>query len=97
MHDIDYRPRIEYKLIPCGVLHWGAGDLQAPKGTLTAIYTTLRRYLLIRHQPRLIELRASSLMSRNGRVVALLVLLTLLVNSWILLVLLAMSSTRARR
>ena len=49
-----YRPRLEYKLIPCGFLHWGG--LQAPGGTLAAIYITLRRYLLIRLQPRLTEL-----------------------------------------
>ena len=33
------------------VLHWGG--FQAPRGTLAAIYITLRRYLLIRLQPRL--------------------------------------------
>jgi hypothetical protein len=49
-----YRPRLEYKLMPCGFLHWGG--LQAPRGTLAAIYITQRRYLLIRIQPRLTEL-----------------------------------------
>ena len=36
-----YREQLEYTLIPCGFLHWAG--LQAPGGTLAAIYITLRR------------------------------------------------------
>ena len=42
-----YRSRQEFKLIPCGFLHWAG--LQEPRGTLAAIYITLRRYLPTPH------------------------------------------------
>ena len=45
-----YRSRLEYKLIPCGFLHWDG--LQAPGGSLATINITLRRYLPIRPPPR---------------------------------------------
>ena len=59
-----YRPRLEYKLIPCGFLHWGG--LQAPGGTIAAIYITQRRYLLIQIQPRLTELAAAGMACALG-------------------------------
>jgi hypothetical protein len=41
------RAQLEYKLTVCGGLHWAG--LQAPGGTLAAIYITLRRYFTTPH------------------------------------------------
>ena len=46
-----YRAQLEYKLTLCNFLHWA--DLQAPGGTLAAIYITLRRYFTTPPHPRL--------------------------------------------
>ena len=58
-----YRSRLEYKLIPCGFLHWDG--LQASGGSLATVNITLRRYLTIRPpptpQPSYIRLKSRNL------------------------------------